>query len=131
MTVTANQTLAGALDEANPNKIADALQKVKLGSLLTPTTETISQASSVNVALGSPALLVSGVRVTGGTALAGVYKVTDSGGTEVDSATLGVATISDDGTTLTFAAAVTDCVVQYIPRSNVDVTSDFPTTGIG
>lgn len=131
MTVTANQTLAGALDEANPNKIADALQKVKLGSLLTPTTETISQASATTVALASPALLVSSIRVTGGTALAGVYKVTDSGGTPVDSATLGVATISDDGATLTFAAAVTDCVVQYIPRSNTDVTSDFPTTGVG
>lgn len=131
MTTTANKTLAGVLDEADPNKGWDALRKVKLGTLLNPVKQTISQASAVTVALVPPALSMTSVRVTGGTALAGVYQVTDSGGTEVDSATLGVATLSDDGATLTFAAAVTDLVVQYIPRPAADMTADFPQSGNG
>jgi hypothetical protein len=131
MTVTANQTLAGALDQADPNKVADALRQVKLGTLLTPTKQTISQTSAVTVALTPPALVIHTVRVTGGTALAGIYQVADTDATEVDSATLGVCTLSDDGATLTFAAAVTDLVVIYVPRSDADLTADFPTTGVG
>ena len=131
MTTTSNQTLAGALDEANPNKVADALQKVKLGTMLTPNKQTISQASAVTVPLDPPALSIHTLRVTGGTAIAGIYQVADTDATEVDSATLGVATLSDDGATLTFAAAVTDLVVIYIPRSDSDLTADFPPTGVG
>lgn len=133
MTTTVNKTLAGILDEADPNKIADALRKVKLGILLTPQNRTITQSTSVDVVLDPPALGPASItaRVTTGTALAGVYRVTDSGGTEVDSATLGVATLSDDGATLTFAAAVTGVVVDYIPRSESDITADFQQTGNG
>jgi hypothetical protein len=133
MTTTADKTLAGVVNDANPNNIADALAKVKLGTLLTPQTRAIVQASSVDVILDPPALGPASVtaRVTAGTALAGVYRVTDTDGTEVDSATLGVATLSADGGTLTFAAAVTELVVDYIPRSAVDMTSDFNVTGLG
>lgn len=133
MTTTENKTLAGILDEADPNSIADALRKVKLGQLLTPQTRAISQTSNVAVTLDPPAQGPASltVRVTAGTALAGVYRATDSGGTAVDSATLGVATLSDDGATLTFAAAVTDVVVDYVPRSDSDILGDFQQTGNG
>ena len=133
MTTTADKTLAGVVNDANPNNIADALAKVKLGTLLTPQTREIVQASSVDVILDPPALGPASVtaRVTAGTALAGVYRVTDAAGTAVDSATLGVATLSADGATLTFDAAVTELVVDYIPRSAVDMTSDFNVTGLG
>ena len=33
--------------------------------------------------------------------------------------------LSDDGTTLTFEAHVEDFVIEYIPRSDVDITSAF------
>lgn len=131
MTTTVNKTLAGILDEADPNKISDALRKVKLGQLLSPVKQTISQADVVTVPLSPPALVIHSVRVTGGTALAGVYQVTDTDGTEVNSATLGVCTLSDDGALLTFAAALTDLVVIYIPRSDADMTADFQQTGNG
>ncbi len=131
MTTTVNKTLAGILDEADPNKISDALRKVKLGQLLTPVKQTISQGAAVTVPLDPPALSVHMVRVTAGTALSGVYQVADTDATEVDSATLGLATLSDDGATLTFAAAVTDLIVQYIPRSDADMTGDFQQTGNG
>lgn len=80
------------------------------------TVRTVSQASSVDIELSPPALDASqiAVRVVGGTALAGVYQVTDAGGTPVDSATLGMATLSADGATLTFAAAVTDAELSYL-----------------
>jgi hypothetical protein len=34
-----------------------------------------------------------------------------------------VALISDDGKTITFQAAVTAFVIEYIPRSSVDLTA--------
>ena len=108
MTVTANQTLAGALDEANPNKVADALRKVKLGTLLSPLKKTIVQADAVTVTLSPPALVINSVRTTAGSGLAGIYQVGDTDTTEVNSATLGRCSLSDDGATLTFAVAFTD-----------------------
>lgn len=131
MTTTANKTIAGALDQADPNMLADLLRLVKLGTLLTPVKQTISQSSAVTVTLDPPALSVTTLRVTGGTVTSGIYQVADEAATEVDSATLGVASLNDEGDTLTFAAAITDLIVQYIPRSYTDVTGDFPGTGVG
>ena len=120
-------TLADALTAANPASIADALRKVDLGQLLAPTVQTISQASATAVTLDPPALCpaVVSARVTAGTALAGVYRCTDAEGTAVDSATLGVCKLSADGTTLTFAAAVTGVVVSYVPRSKAPLSESF------
>lgn len=126
-TTTEAFTLAKALDQANPNLLATALQKVALGTLLTPTVKAITQTSATTVTLNPPALCpaVVSARVTAGTALAGVYRCTDAAGTAVDSATLGVCKLSADGTTLTFAAALTGVTVSYVPRSATDVTSLF------
>ena len=120
-------TIADALDQANPNLLADALMKVALGTLLTPKVAAITQTSATTVKLNPPALCpaVVSARVTAGTALAGVYRCTDAGGTAVDSATLGVCKLSADGTTLTFAAALTGVTVSYIPRSATDLTANF------
>lgn len=117
-------TLANILTKADPNLIADALRKVNLGVLLAPTVSTISQASSVDVILDPPALCpaVVSARVTAGAAAQNVYIVTDSGGTAVDGA---ICKLSADGTTLTFALAVTDLVVSYVPRSESPLSDSF------
>lgn len=128
MTTTVNKTLAGIIDNASPDNLPDALQQVKLGTLLTPQRRTITIASATTMAI-SPAALGPGtmsVRVVTGTAT-GARDVQDSGGTP----TTTVATLSDDGATLTFEAAITVAVVDYLPRSASDITADFPQTGLG
>jgi hypothetical protein len=73
-----------------------------------------------------PAILsVTSLRVTAGAAFAGSRIVVDSGGTPLagDAGGPGVAVLSDDGTTLTFEAAVTGFVIEYIPRPAVNMTS--------
>jgi hypothetical protein len=77
----------------------------------------IAQGSAATVPLSPPALAINSARVTGGAAAAGNRQVTDSGGTP--SAT--VATISDDGATLTFEAGVTGVTVVYEPVNNTGV----------
>jgi hypothetical protein len=114
-TATVPQTLELGLTQANPGFLADALRKVDLGSLFYKQVETITQASSTTVTLAKPAFAPAGVcvRVTGGGSL-GAYLVVDSGGIAVDvGAEIGVCLLSDDGLTLTFATALTDCVVTY------------------
>lgn len=109
------QTLELGLSQANPGFLADALRKVDLGSLFYKQVETITQASSTSVVLAKPAFAPAGVcvRVTAGGSL-GAYLVVDSGGIAVDvGAEIGVCKLSDDGLTLTFASAVTECVVTY------------------
>lgn len=80
-----------------------------------------------------PALDVCTLRVTTGPSGAvGVYGVTDAGGTpqllQVAGGILavpGLATLSDDGTTLLFPAAISGFVIEYIPRGNQNVLSLF------
>lgn len=120
-------TLADALTAANPSNLSDALRKVDLGVMLAPTVKTISQASATTIVLDPPALCpaVVSARVTGGTAGQNVYICTDAGGTAVDGA---ICKLSADGVTLTFAAAVTDAVVSYVPRSKFPLESAFAFT---
>jgi len=129
MTTTVDLNLAGVVDEADPNKISDALRLVKLGTLLTPQGRTITQPAAATVTLDPPAMGPASVsaRVTAGAAAAGRRDISDSGDTP--SATL--ATLSDDGATLTFEADVTDVVVDYLPRPAADMAGDFPQTGNG
>lgn len=82
-----------------------------------------------------PAILeVKTLRVTGvGTAATGPRLVTDAGGTPAApptatayaGASVGLATISDDGKTLTFEGTVTGFVLEYIPRSNTDLEDNW------
>lgn len=84
------------------------------------------------------ALIIGNVRVnTGPSGSLGHYYVADSsytgavypgfmaGGATGATAAIGIALLSDDGSTLTFPAQVSGFVINYIPRSYVDVTSPF------
>lgn len=136
MTATANTTLQSALDQARPGQTDDVFRLMKLGTMLTPLKRTFTGLTSAaffdlttidgtgeTTGASNPkrvaALSVATLRVTGGAAAAGARLVTDAGGTP--SAT--VATISDDGKTITFEAGVTAFVIEYIPRSNTDMTA--------
>lgn len=129
MTVTTAETLKSVLTKADPNKIADALAKVNLGNMVVPNKQTYTGLVSAaahdltDVAHGGqPAAMVIGsVRVTAGAAAAGLRQIGDAAATP--SAT--VATISDDGKTITFEAGVTAFIVSYLARSASDVTALF------
>lgn len=118
---TSIETLKTALNRANPNTLADVLALIDLGTMLDPTAVTVSQTSATTITL-SPAAMCAGVvsaRVTGGAAAAGPRIVTDAGGTPSTT----VATLSADGTTLTFEAGVTGAVVTYVPRPAVALST--------
>jgi hypothetical protein len=147
VTATAAETLKVALDEANPNKLADALRKVALGTILAPLKRTFTGLTGASCDLTATdgvgetagaanpnrlaALRINTLRVTGVTASTdiGSYVASDAAGTGVtanDSAVVGIATISDDGKTITFPNGdATDFVIEYIPRPAADMTAAF------
>ncbi len=141
-TRTLTDTTQSVLDQAEPGLLASALQQVKLGTVLTPMKQTFASLTSaaaqqITTAAAAaaatpgvntnqepaattlpPILAVTAGRITAGTAHQNPFIVTDSGGTPTDpSSGISVATLSDDGTTLTFGAAVTGFVLEYIPRA--------------
>lgn len=132
---TIRETLQSALDEANPNKLADALQQVKLGSVLTPVRATFTGLADVaahdltDAAHGelAPILVPLSVRVTAGTGAVGNRALIDAAGTPAAPGAngVGLATLSADGKTITFEAGVTAFIVEYLPRSYVDTSADF------
>lgn len=152
MTVTFVETLQKELDDANPTTLADALRQVRLGTLLTPlkrvfTGLTAAAAFDLTAIDGTgevvgagnpnrlPALITHTLRVTasGTAASLGTYIAGDAGATPIippggASAAVGVATISDDGKTLTFPNTITGFVVEYIPRAAVAMSSAFAGT---
>lgn len=141
-TATAERTLKQVTDDANPNDLPDALRALKLGTTLRPLKRTFTGLTSAvshdltaidgtgeTAGKANPnrlaALVVGTLRVTAGTLAAGPAIVTDAGGTPtaIGTGTAHVATISDDGKTITFQAAVTAFVIEYIPR--VKAIADF------
>lgn len=147
MTTTKTISVQETINEGNLNQIADALALIKAGYALSPIKATFSGlAASAVLFIGSTATkagVVAGagtkgitlatgenypsighiksVRVTTGSAAAGVRAVTDAGGT----ASATVALLADDGTTLTFENTVTGLVIEYYPAPAVDMTSEF------
>jgi hypothetical protein len=145
-----SDTVQNALDRAEPAKLADLVRELKLGSMLSPLNVTVTALgtpaaaidltdpatfAAATVNLGSPAytktlppaLMVVALRVVSGAGAAatGVREISDSG----DTPTTAIATLSDDGKTLTFEDTVGDFVIVYVPRSDVDpVGTDFPNT---
>lgn len=136
MTATANTTLKSALDKGNPNQIGDIFAKMKMGTMMTPLKRTFTglvsaasfdltaiDATGETTGVANPnrvaAQQVATLRVTAGAAAAGARAVSDSGATPSAS----LATISDDGKTVTFEAGVTAFVITYSPRSNVDMNA--------
>lgn len=148
----ADVTLQQVLNKANLNQLATILQKMKLGNMLNPvkvvatgltgaasfdiTTAAVRQASTItglerDTGDNLPAILsVKTLRVTAsGTANSvGTYIVSDASGTAVSptaGANVGIALLSDDGTTLTFPTTVTAFVIEYVPQSNVDLGDNW------
>ncbi len=134
-TKTFTNTFQEALEQANPNFLADVLRLLALGNFFAwikvtfagltsaaavdiTTAASLSKATivgwatdEVNAAL-PPIGNVQALRVTAGAAAAGARFITDAGGTPSST----VATISDDGKTLTFESTVTGFVLEYQPR---------------
>lgn len=138
VTTTTKESVKVALDNALPDKLPSALQRVKLGTLLTPVEETITKTvvaatialdTESSVELG--ALLVQSVRVTnagGGTGTTGVKVLVDSAqapADAVDNNSTGTVSLSADGKTLTFAGTFLAARVRFIPAPSVDLTDDF------
>jgi hypothetical protein len=146
MTTTADRTLQTVLQDSNQNEMAAAFRKVKLGNFFAVAKVVVTAlgATAAPVITGSavraaatitgldratadnlPAIrAVVSLRVTAsGTAGSlGTYGISDTSGTPIvppggAGAAMGIATLSDDGTTLTFPNTVTAFVLQYIPRS--------------
>lgn len=153
-TTVLNETLAKALNEAEPNTLADALREYGIGMALSPQKWTwVGAAGATAVPINTAAFLaaatagaktpalpqnqlvlpnamhIASLRVTtGASGTLGNYAQTDAGGTPAYPGTNGsggVVALSDDGSTLTFPAAVQGFVIQYVPRSVKDVTSTF------
>ena len=128
-TTTARETLKVALDQANPNKIADALAKTALGTMFTPVeydTGVITGATSITLP-GTGALLVQSVIVVSGTESATPHIPVDSSATPGQIGATGIYTakVSADGATLTFSANVTRGRVRYIPNPAALLTDSF------
>ena len=136
-----NDTVQLALDQANPNYLADVLRGVKLGHFFSNIKAVFTglgsaAAQNITTAAATAAATVTGITLATGEGLPpiGVVKtlrdahsniVVDAGGTAVASTSTypGTVLLSDDGTTLTFAAAVTAFTIEYQPRSLLDTTA--------
>ena len=155
VTATKSDTNAQVLNQADPNKVSDALRKVKLGRMLSPVKITLAAITAaavvditsfkkgdstvtINSGLADmiandalPAIgAIKSMRVTtSGTANSvGSYAATDAGGTgssPLASTVVGLAKLSDDGKSLTFLTTVTGLVIEYIPRSDADLEAAF------
>lgn len=130
MTVSISRNNQLVLDQANPQDIADVLRKYRFGTMFAkvpPTT--VTQSAAATMTLSPPAVLGTlMVRVTTvGTAAAGFRNVADVAATP--SATL--ATLSNDGKTLTFEGTVTAAVVSYMaaPGSDTSASTTVITAG--
>lgn len=159
-TTTADITLQQELNKGNAGKLPTLLQKMKIGNVLGGAVKVVatglSPAASFDITTSAvrtastitgldrestdalpPIMAVKTLRVTAsGTANSvGTYAVGDSGSTALSptaGANVGLALISDDGKTLTFPTAVTAFVLEYIPRSAVDLaTTYYPAVGVG
>jgi hypothetical protein len=149
-TSTTPRTLKAALDEANPNDLADVLRLLKLGTANTVLKRTftgLTAAASFDLTLidgtgetaGAanpnrlPAEIVRTLRCTAsGTANSvGTYITGDSGATATSptaSTVVGIALISDDGKTITFPTTVTAFVIEYYPLtlSAAQMAANYP-----
>lgn len=145
-TTTFERTLQEVLEQANPQEIADAFRKVgvAIGSPVIKI-EATGLTSSASFDITTLQDASGSVTITGWTAdgdadtlppLGACLALTD--GTDpytlVDDAVapvaqgalaIGLASISDDGTTITFEAAKTALTLHYMPRTRTALTDTF------
>jgi hypothetical protein len=153
VTTTKTLSLYEVLKRANPQDLADAIRKLGLAvmastvkavftgvtgaatyDITTAAMKALATISGITLATGEnlpPARLVRSLRVTAATTgtVVGSYAITDASGTVVSPATssaVGLAKLSDDGKTLTFASAdVTAFVIEYEPMPANDLSASF------
>jgi len=138
VTTTAKETVKAALDTATPDKLPSALQRVKLGTMLTPVEETITKTVvAATIALDTEssvdlgAFMIQSVRVTsaaGGTGTTGIKALVDSAQAAADGVWTpftGTVSLSADGKTLTFAGTILAARVRFIPLPSAALTDDF------
>ncbi len=138
MTTTKTDTVQAALDAANPNDLADALQLVKLGTMLTPLKRvftglsssaafdlTLIDGSGETAGVSNPnrlaALLVGTMLVTAGAAASGPRAPTSDAAT----ATSTFFRLSDSGKVVTFDNTVTGFTIEYMPRPQVTMSNSL------
>lgn len=149
-TTTILQTLTSTIQKGDPDTMSNVLGKLDLGNVLTKQVDAITQTSAttfsfLNVSGAQAAqtalafaktprsaMMVQSVRVTAGTVTPGNYLVVDSGATPATATNattgIGICTLSADGSTLTFSAAVTGLVVVWYPMPAVLPTAQFTNT---
>jgi hypothetical protein len=150
-------TIQTALDQANPNQLADLLHLVRLGKMtanIKAVVTSLSAAASFDITSAAvfAAAVVTGLNSEGGdlaalpairalrslrvtasgtTNAVGTYVLTDSSGTGVDpgnNANVGICKISDDGKTLTFGHTITGFTIEYLGAAQTDPTTSYPAT---
>jgi len=143
MTVSSVQTLKSVLSKATPGVLADALQKVDLGNMMSAKVYTSgSITATATITLPEKALFIQSVRVlaSGTAASVGTYMVADNGVTPLlppggASAAVGIAQASAISSSAPYIASVllpntvTSVVVVYVPAPAVALTAEFAPTG--
>lgn len=130
---TQKETLFSVLDQADPNRLADALRAVKLGTMLQAVEGTLTQAPATTLSLPVKSFGPGSmhVRVTTGVSV-GKYVVSDSAGIAVDvGAEIGVCKLAADGFSLEFASDVEEVVVSYLAASETSLDTLWPGGGAG
>jgi hypothetical protein len=154
MTTIADKTPREILDQSNLNELADALKKIKFGrqlSRIKVTFAALTAAAAVDIttAASKAAATISGITLATGENLPpigvwqalritasgtagslGAYLLADTGATAIvppggAGAAVGIAKLSDDGKTITFPNTVTGFVLEYFPRTDVAMNSEF------
>jgi hypothetical protein len=150
-TANKGMSVQNVLDLGDPDFMSDALARIKAGKKFSTVKVTVTAlgataspditsaavlaaavVSGIDLAEGEtlpPIGLVRSLRVTasGTAASLGTYGITDVGGTPIippggASAAMGIARLSDDGTTLTFPNTVTAFVLIYEPKADTQQT---------
>ncbi len=131
-TSTEVQTLKVVLDDANPQKIADALQQIKLGTMFTVQSEQFTSAGGVaSVTLAFTPLSFQQIWVEDATSALdeGAYVVTTEGNHSVPTggSKTGVGVVIWDGDkTLTWTAKqIKDVTIKYLAAPQRSLTDDF------
>ena len=132
-TTTEVQTLKAVLDDANPQLVASALQKIKLGTVLDVQTQTVSQSAADTITLESAnPLAILNVSVTAAAAnRSGVYVEHDTATAPYADNGVGTFTIDAGRTTLTFAGSsdITAATIRYIPNVAEALSNTFANAG--
>jgi hypothetical protein len=124
--VTQNQTVGFNLDQGTPARMLTAAARVHLATMLTPVDTgdvTVSAAAAVVLPNSGAANIVESCEVvaSGTAGSLGWYTVVPSTAGQGD----GIATISADGTTITFPNTVTQYRVRYLPQPAVAFTASL------